>query len=328
VNWRQFILLAACATGCTAQKPAEDAGAQFVATAVGRVDSAEEARQLVAAVDGVITDVLVHRGQTVGAGQVLLVSDCRVRAGAASAAQAQATAAEARSRLVRQGPRREDRQRGEANLAAAEAGSRDADDKLARAEELLPRGFISEREVTSLRNIAEQAKEDLAVRRSEAEALRNGSRPDEVRDAAAVRVAAEAEARAAVAAKDQCALRSPINGQVLQILKRQGEFSGASQGQTVAIVGDLSRLIVRAEVNERDAAAIRRGQSVEIWTDWEKRHWKGHVTELASVMGRRSARSLDPSDRFDRDVREAFIAIDDSRPPALVGLRVTVGFRR
>ncbi len=139
-------------------------------------------------------------------------------------------------------------------------------------------------------------------------------------------MAAEANARAAHSARDQCALRSPINGQVLQILKRQGEFSGASQGQTLAIVGDLSRLIVRAEVNERDAAAIRSGQSVEIWTDWEKRHWKGRVTELASVMGRRSARSLDPSDRFDRDIREVFIAIDDPRPPTLVGLRVTVGF--
>jgi multidrug resistance efflux pump len=279
-------------------------------------------------VDGVITDVLVRRGETVTAGQILLTSDCRVRTAAATAAVAQARAAEARSRLIEEGARDEDRARSKAYLAAAEAASRDAQDKLERAEGLVSRGFVSQREVTALRNAAEQAKDDLAARKAEADALLNGSRPDEVRDASATSAAAEANAQAALAARDQCALRSPINGRVLQILKRQGEFSGASQGQTLAIVGDLSHLIVRAEVNERDAAAIRPGQSVEIWTDWEKRHWKGHVTELASVMGRRSARSLDPSDRFDRDIREAFIAIDDSKPPTLVGLRVTVGFLR
>jgi hypothetical protein len=46
-------------------------------------------------------------------------------------------------------------------------------------------------------------------------------------------------------------------------------------------------------------------------------------------MGRRSARSLDPTDRFDRDVREVFVDFDagQSNLPTLVGLRVMVGVR-
>ena len=56
--------------------------------------------------------------------------------------------------------------------------------------------------------------------------------------------------------------------------------------------------------------------------------WRGRVTSLSSVMGRRSARSLDPTDRFDRDTRDAVISFDGPAPPALVGLRVMVGILR
>jgi multidrug efflux pump subunit AcrA (membrane-fusion protein) len=69
------LMLAACerAQSSTA------APSPFVATAVGRVDSEEEARQLVAAADGVIKHVDVSRGQTVTAGQALLSVDCGAR---------------------------------------------------------------------------------------------------------------------------------------------------------------------------------------------------------------------------------------------------------
>jgi multidrug efflux pump subunit AcrA (membrane-fusion protein) len=47
------------------------AASPYVATAVGRIDSLDEARELVAAADGVIARVLVGRGDKVRAGQVL-----------------------------------------------------------------------------------------------------------------------------------------------------------------------------------------------------------------------------------------------------------------
>ena len=112
------------------------------------------------------------------------------------------------------------------------------------------------------------------------------------------------------------------------LLRREGEFSGATAGTPLIVVGDVSRLMARAEINERDAALVRPGQAAEIWVEGQPKRWAGRVTHLASVMGRRSARSLDPTDRFDRDVREAFVAFDGAAPPALVGLRVTVGLKR
>ena len=95
-----------------------DATAQFAATSVGRVDSATEARQLVAAVDGVIADVAVKRGQQVVAGQPLLTVDCRARERSAVAEGHRAVEVAANSSLVRRGPRGEERLRAEANVAS------------------------------------------------------------------------------------------------------------------------------------------------------------------------------------------------------------------
>ena len=77
------VALAAC--GVSQGQPAKPAASPYRATSVGRIDSLGEARELVAAADGVISRVLVQRGQQVHAGQVLLMVDCAPRAGQASA---------------------------------------------------------------------------------------------------------------------------------------------------------------------------------------------------------------------------------------------------
>jgi hypothetical protein len=96
----------------------------------------------------------------------------------------------------------------------------------------------------------------------------------------------------------------------------------------LVIVGDTSAMIVRTEIVDRDAASVTVGQRAEIWLDNSDRRWAGRVVEASNLMGRRTARSLDPSERFDRDVREVLVAFDGAAPPPLVGLRVNVGLLR
>ena len=324
-----FCSAALLLAGCDASqgKPAA-APSPYRATSVGRIDSADEARQLVAAADGVIARVLVRRGDQVRAGQVLLVVDCAPRLGQAQAALAGAQQSSAAAGLVEAGPRGEVIAAARAGVAEADARQLNAQQALDRATALVTRGFVSRRDLetrSAERDAARAARDQAAAQLAQ---LTNGARPLERVAAAAGARAQRGQARAASAALGQCELRSPVDGQVLQVLRREGEFSGASQGTPLLVVGDLRRQIVRAELGERDLAGIAIGSSVEVWTDGSPRHWRGHVSELAAVMGRRSARSLDPTDRFDRDVREAIIQIDDPDLPAVAGLRVTVGFAR
>ncbi|MCW1401888.1 biotin/lipoyl-binding protein [Novosphingobium sp. MW5] len=89
-----LLALPSCGSSQGSSPPA--AASPYRATSVGRIDSAGEARELVAQVDGVIVGVLVRRGERVRAGQVLLEVGCQPLAAAAQAAKAVARQSAAR----------------------------------------------------------------------------------------------------------------------------------------------------------------------------------------------------------------------------------------
>jgi multidrug resistance efflux pump len=317
-------LVAACDAAPSGLSPTS---AAYVATAVGRIDSANESRRLVAAVDGVIARIPIRRGDHVAADQTLARIDCAPRDADVRVAAAAASEAAANARRVQEGARPEEIAAARAEVDAAAAEARDGRQQRELADALVVRGFLARREADARRNQSDEADARLALAHARLALLEDGPRRTEVSAAQAGARAALDRLSRARALRDQCVIRSPIDGVVLSVLKREGEASGASDSAPVVIVGDLAHLIVRAEVNERDAERVYPGQRVDLWTDGAA-HWRGRVTRVAGIMGRRTARSLDPSDRFDRDVLEAFIKIDGASPPALVGLRVTVGFRR
>ena len=275
-----------------------------------------------------IARLLVARGDSVRAGQPLLLVDCAPRVAGAYARRAGAEQARAAATTVALGTRPEDIAASRELVRAAQAARATAADRLADARRLIDRGFVSRRELSTREQALEQAEAELARATAMAALAANGPRQSERAEAAAAARAAAGEAGAAQALAAQCTLASPIDGTVLQVLRREGEFSGASQGAVVLVVGNLSQRMVRAEIAERDAARVKPGQAVDVWIEGEPQRWRGRIAQLASVMGRRSARSLDPTDRFDRDTREAIIEFDGAAPPAVVGLRVMVGVRK
>lgn len=313
-------------SGCnTADAAPAAAGAPYVLTASGRLDSRSEARTLVAQKDGIIAQVLVQRDEVVVVGQPIVRLSCHDAIAALAVARADAAAAAAQARLVAEGPRHEDVAAASARVDEARANYRDAVDQLGRVEALIDRGFVSKRRVVELQSTVTARKAQLAAVEAEALSKKSGSRPDEHRSAEAVSAAAAASVAMQSAMLEKCTLRSPIDGKVVQVLKREGEFSGASSGAPIAVVADLGAMIVRAEIADRDAVNASVGQSVDVWIDGDHRHWRGAIIGIASLMGRKTARSLDPSDRFDRDVREAIIGFNGAQPPAIIGLRVNIG---
>lgn len=330
MRWRNnaalscLFALAACSQAREDESPPTS---PYVATAVGRLDSFTEARQLVAEADGVISAVLVERAQSVKAGQPLLMVNCPERQPEAARAQALARRAEAAEDLITEGTRKEEIAAAEAALRAAEARVLDSDQRYRQAAPLLERGFMSKRDYEARVNALDVSRAEAAQAVAQLSELRSGPRQQEKVMAAAEAVAAAQSAAAMRALQGRCTLRSPIDGRVLHILRREGEFSGASQGTPLIVVGDVARLMVRAEINERDIVAAKIGRQVDIWIDGSDQRWRGRITEISRVMGRKSARSLDPTDRFDRDMFEAFVSIDGPMPPALVGLRVMIGIR-
>jgi len=314
--------------GCSAASATPDAPPPaYTAIASGRIDSAQEARHLVAERDGIIVDVLVHEGEAVVAGQPLVRIACQDAIHAAVAAAAMLESATADLRLVEDGPRQEAIAEGAARRLESAIRAQDAGDALARARALKADGFVSTRKLAELEaDAAAKAAAETAAS-ANYRSLQSGARPEERRIAAAVqkqRTAAAEQAKSEVA---KCELRSPTAGTVLRLYRREGEFSGAGRGDPLVVVGALDRIMVRAEFVERDAFRVRLGAPVDVWLDGNPQRWRGRIAVAGDLMGRRTARSTDPAERFDSDVLEAKVVFDRDTPPALVGLRVNVGLK-
>jgi HlyD family secretion protein len=80
---------------------------------------------------------------------------------------------------------------------------------------------------------------------------------------------------------------SPLDGRVVQLNAREGEVvvTGTmnNPGSVIAVIADLSQILVEAEVGETEVVAIRAGQEARIKVDAIPDHeYRGNVVEIGS----------------------------------------------
>jgi HlyD family secretion protein len=127
---------------------------------------------------------------------------------------------------------------------------------------------------------------------------------------------------------DKTRIRAPIAGTVLQINAKLGELVAPSVEFPLVVMGDMSIVRVRAEVDEADVSKIKKDQRAFVKnTAYPNKEYEGKVVELApSValprMGSRGVRRA-----TDIEVMEVLIDLEGS-VPLLPGMRVDVFFRR
>jgi len=139
--------------------------------------------------------------------------------------------------------------------------------------------------------------------------------------------AGRAELSAAEAALERTRIRAPFDGTVLQVFAQEGELAAASPEQPMVIVGDLSQLRVKAEVEERDAAKIAVGQSVVLKSDaYPDREFAGKVATVALAMRPPKLAHRGPRRPNDLDTLEVVIDVA-SGSVLMPGMRVDVYFR-
>jgi len=141
-------------------------------------------------------------------------------------------------------------------------------------------------------------------------------------------IAARSDVTLAESVLDKTRIRAPIAGTVLQINAKVGELVAPSPELPLIVMGDMSIVRVRAEVDEADVGKIRKDQRVFVKSNATgNKEFDGKVVELAPSlalprMGSRGARR--PTDV---EVMEVVIDLDGS-VPLLPGMRTDVFFRR
>jgi len=257
---------------------------------------------------GWIAQVLVTEGQAVEAGQLLTVLDDQSQRAAVEIARADLAEAEATLAKTLRGATAEElrqaRAEAEATQAKAALAQRDADRIVQLGGELA----ISPAEVD---RACSQAKAEGAF------ALRSAARVAEVsrgarsedRSIARERVAA-ARARLELARSnlERRHVVAPARATVLQSRFHAGEYFNLGAAP-LFILGDVSKLQVRMEVDEIDAFRVKLGQPCSLFGDDDARLGKGEVFRLAPKIGRRGLAIESPTARVDVRVREVYVEV-------------------
>jgi multidrug resistance efflux pump len=160
--------------------------------------------------------------------------------------------AEAQLRRLEEMPRKEELPPSEARVREAEANLADLEDQYRRAQALAGRNAVAEEELVRRRQAASMAREQLARARAEHDLLRAGAwEADRAVSAASVEQA-RAQLEQTRTELGRLVVRALVDGEVLQVNVRPGEFVGAPPGAALVMLGNVGRLHVRVDIDEHD----------------------------------------------------------------------------
>jgi HlyD family secretion protein len=301
----------------------------WAASAPGRVEPTGGEVRVTAQAPGRIADILVSLNDKVVAGDLMFSLDDEELA-----ARVQATVAEAAVRKKdrdgtdaggRQGQDRRSAEDGVASTERQLASVREELDRVLRARRNGPGTTAAD--VQKARDAVVKVREKLEQSRiTLRKALAADSLPTPSRQDSAL-AAARAELSLAEAALQRTRIRAPSSGTVLQVNGRIGEIATPSPEQPLVMIGDLSALRVRSEIEERDIGKVRVGQTAIVRSDaFPGKDFEGKIASLAQALGPSRLGQRGPRKPTDVDVLEVLIDLD-GQPSLLPGMRVDVFFK-
>ncbi|MBZ5720390.1 MAG: efflux RND transporter periplasmic adaptor subunit [Acidobacteriia bacterium] len=232
--------------------------------------------------------VLVKEGDHVARGQLLVQMDDADARNQAARALSQMKAAQAEVSAVESGGTHEEVLTLEAQLVKARSDHDAAQRNLEALQKLLQTGAASPGEVKDAQN-------QLATTEANLELLEQKQKgrysPPEVARVEAQKEEAQAAYSAAQDVLSQLNIRSPFAGVVYSLPVREGNYLNA--GDLVVQVADLSKVQIRAFVDEPDVGRLAAGQKIEVtWDAVPGRVWQGSLNGVPATVKLRGARNV------------------------------------
>ncbi len=272
-------------------------------------------------VGGRIDQVVVKEGDHVKAGDAIVLLDARVEKAEAEASEADLAQQKAELARMLAGDRHEDRMAADAEARSADAKAIEATSVAERTKKAFDGGGATGDELDRAAREADAAKASAELSRARLAASQHGSRLEDVDSAKARVEASKARLDEANARLAERTVRSPIDGEVLSLKVRAGEYTQPG-GDPVAIVGDTSLLRVRVDIDERDLAHLALGAKILARANaFPGVDFGGKVVEIGRRMGRKNVRTDDPIERNDTKILEV-VAELESTDKLVVGERV------
>jgi HlyD family secretion protein len=227
-----------------------------------------------------IKKLLVKEGDRVKKGQLLAQLDDADARSQAARALAQVRASQAEVSAMERGGNREEVLTLEAQLVKSRNQRDTAQRNLEALKRLQQQGAASPGEVT-------QAEDQLAGAEADLKLVQQKQKERYSQPEIAHVEAQQAEAQSAYAAAEdnlrQLNIRAPFDGVVYSLPVHQGAY--VNPGDLVLQEADLSKVLVRAYVDEPDVGRLARGQRIDLtWDAVPGRTWQGSVSTIPSTV--------------------------------------------
>ncbi len=217
-----------------------------------------------------LREVLVHEGQVVAAGTLLLRLDSVRSEARRLAAVSEANRARETLHLLEAGSRREARAEALANLQAAKAVARNAAQQFERIKTLVGRGVLPAAQLDTAEAERRSAEAQVAAAQAAGELLGNGNRAEEIAGARAAVQAAEARVAELAVDRERLEVRAPRAGRVDSLPYKAGDQPPVGAPLAVLLVGDQP--YARVYVPAPQLAGLPVGATLEVQvqgrSDW------------------------------------------------------------
>jgi HlyD family secretion protein len=232
-------------------------------------------------IPGRVEKRLVSEGQEVKAGQIVARLDNQDLAQDIAQRKAQVAAAQSNLLELKTGSRPEEIAQAEAVLERARADGERAKLELDRQKKLFEREVISAREYDLAKTTYDGTEARIREAKEMLTLVRKGPRQEKIDQAKAALEQAQESLALAQTRMSYSVVYSPISGIVLSENIEPGEY--VSPGTPILTLGDLSRVYLRAYINETDLGRVKVGQKVRITSDtFRNKSYEGKITFIAS----------------------------------------------
>jgi multidrug resistance efflux pump len=310
--------------------PVEPSRSPFGATVAGAgiVEAWTENISIGTALPGVVLEVYVpveQVGKVVKKGDPLFRVDDRQLKAQRAYYQATVAAAEAQLAKLKAMPRQEELPPSEAKVKVAQANVDLLADQYQRALKLYP-SSMAEEDFRQRKLSLLVARRQLLQAKKEHELLKAGAwKPDldiartAVGQARAQLGQIETDLRRAV-------VRAPVDGKVLQVNVRPGEYVGTPPGQALVVLGDIHKKVhVRVDIDEHDIPRFKKGApaTASIRGTPQTKYPLRYVRVEPYVIPKKSLTG-DNTERVDTRVLQVIYELDVKDRPIYVGQQLDV----
>jgi multidrug efflux pump subunit AcrA (membrane-fusion protein) len=297
-----------------------------VVAGVGLVEANTENIDISCAVSGMVTQVHAKAGDRVQAGQKLFSLDERDLQADLGVKRAALEAARARLAKLEEQPRAEDIPPAEARVREAEANQGDAEVQLRLIESVTDKRAVRDEDVQRRRQGYQAAQARLAEARAQLALLKAGAWAPDIAVAKSETAQAEAQLKLAETNVDRLTMRAPIAGVILQNKVRLGQYAQCGPlSEPLMILGSVTPLHVRVDVDEHDAGRVQGGASAvasprgngSLKIPLEFVRFEPYVIPKKSLTG-------DSTERVDTRVLQVIYRVKDQNALLYVGQQMDV----